>query len=79
MEYYCDFPFYHQLVDASQMFEEFESFYFNGNDDNGSWYGKPNFLPAPHLIWFVESQISGKWFLIVLKNVDERKRKCVFL
>ena len=61
------------------MLGHFESFYYNINVDNGSWYGKPNFLPTPHLIWFIDSQILGKEFLIVLKNINERKRKCLFL
>ena len=54
-------------------------FYYNRNVDNRSWYGKPNFLPASQLIWFVDSQISGKGFLIVLKNIHGRKRKFLFL
>ena len=79
MQYNYDFHFHHQLVDASQMLEEFKSFYHHRNVYNGSWYGKPNFLPAPHLIWFIDSQISGKGFLIVLKNINGRKRKFLFL
>ena len=62
MRCYYDFHM-HQLVHASQMLEEFENFYYNRNVDNGSWYGKPNVLPASHLLWFMDSQISGKGFL----------------
>ena len=61
------------------MLGKFESFYYNRNVNNGSWYGKPNFLPAPHLIWYIDSQISGKVFLIVFKNINGRKRKFLFL
>ena len=60
MQYNYDFNLHHQLVDVSQMFEEIESFYYNRNIHNGSWYGKPNVLPAPHFIWCIDSQISGK-------------------
>ena len=56
---------YHQLVDASQMLGEFESFYCNRNVHNVSQYEKPNFLPALHLIWYIDSQIPGKGFSIV--------------
>ena len=41
------------------MLGKFESFFYNRNVNNGFWYGKPNFLPAPHLIWYMDSQISG--------------------
>ena len=61
------------------MLGETESFYHNRSVHNGSWYGKPNFLSAPHLIWFIDSQISGKRFLIVLKNINARKRKSFFI
>ena len=61
------------------MLGEFESFYYNRNVSNGSWYGKPNFLPAPNLIWFIDSKISGKGFLIALKNISGRKRKFLLL
>ena len=79
MQYNYDFHFHHQLVNASQMLGEFESFYYNRNVDNGSWYGKPNFLSASHLIWFIDSQISGKGFLIVFKNINGGKKKFLFL
>ena len=79
MQYNYDFHFHHQLVDPSQMLGEFESFYYNRNVHNGTWYGKPNFLLVSHLIWFIDSQISGKGFLIVLKNINGRKRKFLFL
>ena len=75
MQYNYDFHI-RQLV---QMLEEFERSYYNRNVVNGSWYGKPNFLPASHLIWFIDSQISGKGFLIVLKSIHGRKRKFLFL
>ena len=79
MQYNYDFHFHHQLVDPSQMLGEFESFYYNRNVHNVSLYEKPNFLPTPHLIWFIGSQISGKEFLPILKNIDGRKRKLLFL
>ena len=43
----------------------FENFYWNMNVHNVSWHEKPNFLPAPHLIWHIDSQIPRKVFLIV--------------
>ena len=61
------------------MLGKFERFYYNRNVHNGSWYGKPNFLPAPHLIWCIDSQISGKGFFIVFKNINGGKRKFSFL
>ena len=75
MQYNYDFHIHHLV----QMLEDFERFYYNRNVVSGSWYGKPNFLPAYHLIWFIDSQISGKRFLIVLKSIYERKRKFLFL
>ena len=44
-----------------------------------SWYGKLNFLPAPHLVWYIDSQIPEKWFLIVLKKINGGRRKLRFL
>ena len=42
-----------------------------------SRYEKPNFLPAPHLIWCIDSQIPGEGFLIVFKKVTrERGNSC---
>ena len=79
MQYNYDFHFHHQLFGASQMLKEFESFYYNRNFHNGSWYGKRNFLPASNLIWFIDPQISEKGFLIVLKSINEGKRKFLFL
>ena len=79
MQYNYDFHIHPQLVHASQMLGEFESFYYNRNVDNGSWYAKPNFLPTPHLVWFIDSQFPGKGFLIVLKNINRGKRKFLFL
>ena len=79
MQYNYDFYFHHQLVDPNQMLREFESFFYYRNVHNGSWYGKPNFLHAPYLIMFVDSQILGKGFLIVLKNINGRKIKFLFL
>ena len=55
MQYNSDFQLHHQLVDASQMLGEFESFYCNSNVYNVSQYENPNFLPAPHLIWYIDS------------------------
>ena len=49
------------------------------NVHNVSWYRKPNFLPAPHLIWCLDYQIPGKEFLIVLKNVNGENGKSLFL
>ena len=57
------------------MLGKFESFYYNRNVHNGSWYGKPNFLSAPHLIWCMDYQ----GFLIVFKNINGGKRKFLFL
>ena len=70
MQYNCDFHLRHQLVDASQMLGEFESFYYIRNVHNDSWYGTPKFPSAPHLIWWIDPQISGKRFSIVLKNIN---------
>ena len=61
------------------MLGKFESFYYDRNVHNGSWYGKPNFLPASHLIWCIDYQISEKEFLIVFKNINGGKRKFLFL
>ena len=62
MQYNYDFHLHHQLVDVSHMFGKLESFYYNENVLNGSWYGKSHFLPAPHLIWCKDYQIPGKDF-----------------
>ena len=43
MQYNYDFHLHHQRVEASQMLEEFESFYYNRNLHNIPWYEKPNF------------------------------------
>ena len=67
------------LVDSSKILGEFESFYYNRNVDNGFWYEKANCPPAPHLTWFIDSQLSGKGSLIVLKNNNKRKRKFLLL
>ena len=69
MQYNYDFHLYHQLFDASQMLGEFESSYYNSNVHNVSRYDKPNFLPAPHLICYIDSQIPAKGLLIVFKKV----------
>ena len=61
------------------MLGKLKSFYYSRNVDNGSWYEKPNFLPAPHLIWCIDSQISGKGSLIVFKNLNGQERKFLFL
>ena len=59
MQYKYDFHLHDLLVDANQMLGEFKNFYYNRNVHNGSCYGKLNFLPAPHLRWCIESQITG--------------------
>ena len=69
MQYNYDCHLHHQLVDASQMLGEFESFYYNGNLHYVSQYEKPNILPDSHLIWYIDSQIPGKRSLIVFKKV----------
>ena len=74
-----DFHLHHRLVDAIQMLEEFESFHCHRNVHNVSWYGKLNFLPAPHLIWGIVYQIRRKEFLIVLKIFHGETRKFMFL
>ena len=74
-----DFHLHHWLVDANQMLGEFESFHCNRNVHNVSWYGKLNFLYAPHLIWGIDYQIRGKEFLIVLKSFHGESRKFLFL
>ena len=72
MQYNYDFHLHYQLVDASQMLGEFESFHCNRNAHNVCRYGKLNFLPAPHLIWGIDYQICGKWILLVLKKLMEK-------
>ena len=79
MQYNYDFHLRHQLVGASEMLGEFESFHYNRNAHNVSWYGKLNLLPAPYLIWGTDYQIPGEKFLIVLKNVNWESRKFLFL
>ena len=74
-----DFYLHHRLADASQMLEEFESFHCHRNVHTVSWYGKLNFLPAPHLIWGIEYQIRGKEFFIVLSDFHGENRKFLFL
>ena len=66
------------FISKCSMLGKFESFYYNSNVHNSYWYGKPNFLPASHLIWCMDSQISGKRFLIVFKNINGGKRKFLF-
>ena len=79
MQYNYDCHLHHQLVDASQMLGEFESFYYNGNFHYVSQYEKPNILPDPHLIWYIDAQIPGKRSLIVFKKSNRGKRKFVSL
>ena len=79
MQYNYDFCLYDQLIDASQMLGEIETFHCNRNVHNVSWYGKLNFLPAPHLIWGIDYQIPGKEFSLVLKKVNGEDRKFLFL
>ena len=66
---------HHHLVDESQMLGEFETFYYNRNVHNVSRYEKPNFIPAPHSISYIDSQVPGKWVLIVLKKSNKGRRK----
>ena len=42
-------------------------------------YENFNFLPARQSIWYIDSQIQGKRFLIVLKRVNVGRRKFLFL
>ena len=65
IQYNYDFHMHHQLVDASQMLGEFESFYCNRNVHSMFRYEKPYFLSAPYLKWYIDSQISEKGFLVV--------------
>ena len=76
--YSYDFHLHHQLVDECHMLGEFESFYYNRNVHNRTRYQKPNFLLALNLIWYVDSQIPGKGFLIVLKKVTREGRNSCF-
>ena len=69
MQYNYDFQLHHQLINASQMLGEFESFHYNRNVYNVSWYGRQNFLPAPHLIWCIDYQTPEKKFLIVFQKL----------
>ena len=78
MQYNYDFHFHNWLVDASQMLGEFESFHCNRDLHNVTWYGKLNFLPAPHLIWGIDYQIRGKEFLIVPISFHGESRKFLF-
>ena len=55
-----NYDFHHQLVDANQMLGEFESFHCNMKIHNMSWYGKLNFLPAPHSIKGIDYQTPEK-------------------
>ena len=79
MQYNYDFHLHHQLVDASQMLGELESFYCSRNVYNVSQYENPNFLPVPHLLWYIDSQILGKGFLIVFKKSNGERREFLFL
>ena len=56
-----------------------ELFHYNRNVHNVSRYKKPNFLPAPHLKWYIDSQIPGKGFLMVFKKSNKGRRKFLFL
>ena len=79
MQYNYDFYLHYQLIEASQMLGEIETFHCNRNVHNVSWYEKLNFLSAPHLIWGIDYQIPGKEFLLVLKKVNGEGRKFLFL
>ena len=79
MQYNYDLHLHYHLVDASHMLGEFKSFYYNRNIHNGSWCVNPNFLPAPHLIWCIDSPIPGKGFLIAIKNINGGRRKFLYL
>ena len=78
MQYNYDFHLHYQLVNASQMFRQFESFHCNRNVHDESWYGKLNFLASPHLIWCIDYQIPGIEFLLVLKKVMGKAENCCF-
>ena len=41
--------------------------------------GSSIFLSTPHLIWGIDYQISGKQFLLLLKKVNGKGRKFLFL
>ena len=56
-----------------------ENFHCNRNVHNVSWYRTPNFLPPPHSIWCIDSQITGKGFLIILKKINGGTMKFLFL
>ena len=74
-----NFHLHNQLVDASQMLGKFEIFYYNRNIHIVSPYEKPNFIPPPHLIWYFNSQIPGKEFLIIFKKSNRGRKKFQFL
>ena len=57
------------------MLGEFESFYYNRNVRNVSRYEKPNFLLAPHLIWYIDSYIPGKKFSTVFFKKQRTKEE----
>ena len=78
MQYNYDFHLHHHLVDGSQMLGGFESLHYNKNVHSVSWYGKPNFLPAPNLICCIDYQIPGREFLIFVKNVNGENGKFRF-
>ena len=79
MQYNYDFQLHHQLINASQMLGEFESFHYNRNVHSVSSHGKPNILLAPHLTWCIDYQTPEKKVLIVLKKVNRESRKFLFL
>ena len=41
--------------------------------------GSSVLLLTPHLIWGIDYQTRGKWFLLVLKNVNGEGRKFLLL
>ena len=73
MNYNYDFHLHHQLVDASEMLGEFESFHYSRNAQHVSWYGKQNFFLAPHLIWGRDYQIPGRDFDCSQKSQWEKQ------
>ena len=79
MQYNYDFHLHYQLVDASQMFGEFESFHWNRNARKVSSYGKLNFPPFSSLNMGYRLSNSRKIVLLVLKKVNGEGRKFQFL
>ena len=54
------------------MLGEFESFYYKRNVHNVSRYEKPNFLPAPHIICYIDSQQGKEGIPVSLPSLSEK-------